>query len=52
MHCKSSFVGLTIGPNTIGGLIVERVKFGFSFSTYSHAPRSANAEYISFSYFR
>ena len=33
---------LTIGPNTIGGLIVEMVKLGFSFLTNSHAAFSAN----------
>lgn len=43
MPCKHGrFPGLTIGPYTIGGLIVERVKFGFSFSTNSQAAFSAN----------
>lgn len=32
----------TTGPNTMGGFIVEIVKFGFFFSTKSHAAFSAN----------
>jgi hypothetical protein len=31
-----------MGPKTIGGLMVERLKLGFSFATKSHAAFSAN----------
>lgn len=31
-----------MGPKTKGGLMVDRLKFGFSFPTNSHAAFSAN----------
>lgn len=41
MHLTAEWI-LATGPNTMGGLMVSMVKFGFSFSRNSHAAFSAS----------